>query len=59
MPLPAFVMVDVDAGYMAKAFGVRVKLSDVFNKLSYHAHNDDSINPVALRQVMVTPTYRL
>jgi iron complex outermembrane recepter protein len=59
MPLPDFVTVDVNAGYVAKAFSVRVKLSNLFNQLSYYAHDDNSINPIAPRQFIATFSYKL
>jgi iron complex outermembrane receptor protein len=59
MQLPDFVTVDANAGYVAKAFSVRVKLSNLFNKLSYYAHDDNSINPIAPRQFMATFSYKL
>lgn len=58
MPLPDFVTVDVNAGYVAKVFSVRVKLSNLFNRLSYYAHDDNSINPIAPRQFLATFSYK-
>jgi iron complex outermembrane receptor protein len=58
MPLPDFITVDVNAGYVAKAYSVRVKLSNLFNQLSYYAHDDNSINPIAPRQLMATFSYK-
>jgi iron complex outermembrane recepter protein len=59
MPLPDFVTVDLNAGYVAKAFSLRVKLSNLFNQLSYYAHDDNSINPIAPRQFIATFSYKL
>ena len=59
MTLPDFVTVDVNAGYVAKAFSLRVKLSNLFNQLSYYAHDDNSINPIAPRQFVATFAYKL
>lgn len=59
MALPDFVTVDANAGYVAKKYSVRVRLSNLFNKLSYYAHDDNSINPIAPRQFVATFSYKL
>jgi len=37
---------------------VRLKLSNLFNQLSYYAHDDNSINPIAPRQFVATFSYK-
>ena len=59
MPLPDFVTFDANVAYMTKSFGVRLKFSNLFNQLSYYAHDDNSINPVAPRQFVATFSYKL
>ena len=59
MPLPDYVVADINAGYTSKVFGVRLKVSNVFDKLSYNAHDDNSINPIDPRQVLATFSYKL
>jgi iron complex outermembrane receptor protein len=50
MPLPDYTVVDLSAGYSADKYAVRFKLSNVFDKLSYNVHDDNSVNPIAPRQ---------
>jgi len=56
--LPDFITVDLNAGYALDPFAVRLKLSNLFNKLSYNAHDDNSINPIAPRQIAATFSYK-
>ncbi len=58
MPLPNYVTVDVNAGYAAAGYAVRLKLANLFDQLSYNAHDDNSINPIAPRQVLATFSYK-
>ncbi len=58
IPLPDYVMADVNAGFATTAFAVRVKISNLFNQLSYNAHDDNSINPIAPRQFVTTLSYK-
>jgi iron complex outermembrane receptor protein len=58
MPLPDYVIADMNAGYSLKNFALRLKVSNLFNKLSYNAHDDNSINPIAPRQFVGTVSYK-
>ena len=59
MPLPDYTLVDLSAGYSAEKYAVRFKLSNVFDKLSYNVHDDNSVNPIAPRQFSATFVYKL
>ena len=59
MPLPDYTLIDLSAGYSSDKYSVRFKLSNVFNKLSYNVHDDNSVNPVAPRQIAATFAYKL
>jgi iron complex outermembrane receptor protein len=59
MPLPAFTMLDAFAGYGYRKLALHVKISNLTNKLSYNAHDDNSINPIAPRQFFTTISYKL
>ena len=54
MPLPDYFLFDVSAGYAVNKFSVRVKLTNLLNKLSYNVHDDNSVNPIAPRQFAAT-----
>ena len=58
MPLSAFTIIDATAGYQYKQFGLRMKVSNLTDKLSYNAHDDNSINPIAPRQFFTTISYK-
>lgn len=58
MPLPDYITTDINAGYASDHFALRFKLSNLFNKLSYNAHDDNSINPIAPRQFITTLSYK-
>ncbi|HTF06525.1 MAG TPA: TonB-dependent receptor [Bacteroidia bacterium] len=45
----AFTQVDIGVGYATQTFSVRVRCSNVFDVMSYQAHDDNSINPIAPR----------
>ena len=57
--LPNFVQTDVSAGYSFNKVSVRVKLTNVLNVLSYYAHEDGSINPIAPRELAATISCKL
>ncbi|MFM6976390.1 MAG: TonB-dependent siderophore receptor [Sphingobacteriaceae bacterium] len=59
IPLSAFTQVDINLGYTVKRLGIRMKISNLLNELNYFAHDDNSINPIAPRQVATTLTYKL
>ena len=58
MPLPDYTLVDLSAGYSADKYAVRLKLSNVFDKLSYNVHDDNSVNPIAPRQFSASFSYK-
>ena len=57
--LPNYMMFDAHAGYNLQRLSLWVKLSNLLNKLSYNAHDDNSINPIAPRQFVATVAYKL
>ena len=57
--LPAYTQFDATVGYSLQRLTLRVKLSNVLNQLSYNAHDDNSINPIAPRLLSATLTYQL
>ena len=59
MPLPDYFQFDASLGYSIDKFSVRMKLSNIFNQLSYYVHDDNSINPIAPRQLSMTATIKL
>ncbi len=59
MPLPAYTQVDIAAGYTIQKLAVRAKLSNLLNQLSYYVHDDNSVNPIAPRQMAVSLSFKL
>lgn len=59
MPIPAYLLVDIHAGYTINDITIRVKVSNLLNELSYNVHDDNSVNPIAPRQFTTTLSYRL
>ena len=59
MPLPDYVQLDASAGYNYKKIAIRLKVSNLLNKLSYYVHDDNSVNPIAPAQVSATLSYKL
>jgi iron complex outermembrane recepter protein len=58
IPLNAYTQIDLSAGYNFTKFSVRAKVSNLLNEMSYNAHDDNSVNPIAPRQLSVTVGYR-
>jgi iron complex outermembrane receptor protein len=58
MPLPDYTLIDLSAGYSIDKYAVRFKLSNVFDKLSYNVHDDNSVNPIAPRQFSASFSYK-
>jgi len=58
MELPDYTLFDLSAGYSSDKYSVRVKLSNVFDKLSYNVHDDNSVNPIVPRQFAATVAYK-
>jgi iron complex outermembrane receptor protein len=59
MKIPDFTSFDVTAGYGFGEVMLRGKISNLFNALSYYVHDDNSVNPVAPRQVSVSVLLKL
>jgi iron complex outermembrane receptor protein len=58
IPVPAFTQIDASVGYSLSRFGVRAKVSNILNVLSYQIHDDNSVNPIAPRMLSATVSYR-
>ena len=58
IPLNAYKQIDLNAGYNFTKFSVRAKISNLLNELSYNVHDDNSVNPIAPRQLSVTVAYK-
>ncbi|UOR06424.1 TonB-dependent receptor [Hymenobacter aerilatus] len=59
IPLSSYTQFDASVGYAYQRLTLRLKLSNLLDKLSYNAHDDNSINPIAPRQLAATLTYQL
>lgn len=59
IPLPDYFLLEASTGYTGNKFSVRVKMTNLSGKLSYNAHDDNSVNPIAPRQFAATVAYRL
>jgi iron complex outermembrane recepter protein len=58
MSIPDYFQFDLSAGYLYQRFSVRAKVSNIFNKLSYYVHDDNSVNPIAPIQFSATVAYK-
>lgn len=58
IPLPNYFQFDAHVGYTIDKLIVRLKVTNLLNELSYQAHDDNSINPIAPRQLMTTISYK-
>ncbi|MBZ5858595.1 TonB-dependent receptor [Flavihumibacter profundi] len=57
--LPDYTLFDFSVGYEGiKHFSLRLKLTNILNKLSYNVHDDNSVNPIAPRQFAATVMYK-
>lgn len=54
MPLPAYTQLNAAVGYVQPRYAIRANLTNLLNALSYNVHDDNSINPIAPRQVSAT-----
>ena len=54
IPLPAYTQLNASLGYVKARYAVRANVSNLLNALSYNVHDDNSINPIAPRQVSAT-----
>lgn len=57
--LPDYLLFDASVGYSVQRVSLRVKLTNILNKLSYNVHDDNSVNPIAPRQLAATIAYKL
>ena len=58
MPVPDYLQFDASLGYSFNTISVRLKVANLFNKLSYNIHDDNSVNPIAPRNFAVTLAYK-
>ena len=53
-PVSDYFQFDGTASYTFKNISVRAKLANIFNVLSYNVHDDNSVNPIAPRNISAT-----
>lgn len=58
IPIPAYSNIEASVGYKKKNTAVRLKVSNVLNTESYNVHDDNSVNPIAPRQIIATFTQK-
>ena len=58
IPVSAYTQIDLSAGYNFTKFSIRGKVSNLLNQMSYNVHDDNSVNPIAPRQLSVTVGYK-
>lgn len=58
MEIPSYTQVDASIGYQLYNVSLRVRMTNVLNVLSYHVHDDNSVNPIAPRQFVATLSYK-
>lgn len=46
IPLTNYFLLDITAGYKCKNWNINGKLANVFNRLNYNIHDDNSVNPI-------------
>jgi iron complex outermembrane recepter protein len=59
MAIPDYIQVDATAGYTIDKVSLRFKVSNMFDKLSYYVHDDNSVNPIAPRIVSASIVVKL
>lgn len=57
--LPEYTTLDLSVGYSKNNVGIRFKVANMLNALSYNVHDDNSVNPIAPRTFMTTLTLKL
>jgi iron complex outermembrane receptor protein len=57
IPIKEFIVVDLVASYKWKQWKCNAKLSNVFNQLNYHVHDDNSVNPINPRNASLQFVY--
>lgn len=58
IPIAAFTQVDATAGYAGARFSLRMKAGNLLNAMSYFAHDDNSVNPIAPRNYSATAAFK-
>ena len=58
IPVNAYTQINASAGYNFTKFSIRAKVSNLLNEMSYNVHDDNSVNPIAPRQLSVTVGYK-
>lgn len=58
MSLPDYNLLDASMGYAKNGISIRVKISNILDVLSYNVHDDNSVNPIAPRQITGTIGFR-
>jgi iron complex outermembrane receptor protein len=48
---------DATFGYEWNKFAIRAKLGNIFNELAYNIHDDNSLNPIAPRNISASVNY--
>jgi iron complex outermembrane recepter protein len=56
--LPDYNLLDASIGYTKKGISIRIKVTNILDELSYNAHDDNSVNPIAPRSIMSTISYK-
>ena len=54
IPVAAYTQLNASVGYVRARYAVRANVTNLLNELSYNVHDDNSINPIAPRQVSAT-----
>jgi iron complex outermembrane recepter protein len=57
MPIPNYMQFDVSVNYHFNQLALRLKVANLWDKLSYNVHDDNSVNPIAPRNYAVTMSY--
>jgi iron complex outermembrane receptor protein len=57
IPLEGFYQLDATFGYEWNKFAIRAKLGNIFNELAYNIHDDNSLNPIAPRNISASVNY--
>lgn len=58
MEVPAYTQLDASVGYQLYNVSLRLRMTNILNVLSYHVHDDNSVNPIAPRQFVATLSYK-
>lgn len=58
MTIPDYMQFDASMGYSVNNISLRLKIGNLFNKLSYNVHDDNSVNPIIPRNFTATLAYK-